>query len=101
MKIHRIYIGYSLYVISFLMIAFIEIWLVWMSREFIIAGKGMPGIGVLYYYIVAFFSTLLWIVSYVFNPNKKLAILFWVVLLAIVPIIIFQPLWWAAPLNVS
>ncbi len=66
-------------------------------KEFILAGEGIGVYGVLIYYVMAFFSIVLWGISYYLFQNKKLALIYWVLFLIITIFIAIQPTWWAAP----
>lgn len=90
-----------LYFISLALTISVGIYVVWVSKEFILASEGIGVYGVLIYYAAVFVSVVLWGLSYWLVQNKKLAIIFWVIFLIFTVFIAFQPTWWAAPVISS
>lgn len=87
----------SLYVVALLLIFFTEVWLFYIFSRFILAGEGVGIYGVFVYFCALMASVILWGVSYRQNRSKIKTLLFWLVALAILPIILTQPVWWSAP----
>lgn len=77
----------------------VGVWLfvVLVSKDFIFAKEGIGVYGVLIYYAAAFCSALLWGISHLLSKSKKLAIIYWAVLVVLTIFIYLQPTWWAAP----
>ena len=73
---------------SYILITFID---------FVISKKGIGVYGGILYYVSAFFSIILWGISYWLIPNNKMAVLFWVIFIIFTSSIAIQPTWWAAP----
>ena len=97
MAIYGKYISSLLYVLSLFLIIGVGIDTIWISRKFVLAGEGIGVYGVLIYYAAAFVSVLFWGISYWLIPSTKLALVFWVIFLALTIFIALQPTWWAAP----
>jgi len=90
-------ISFFLYALSILLLVGEGIDVSLLFKEFILAGEGIGVYGVLIYYVAAFFSVILWGLSYLLFPNKKLALIFWAILIMLTLFIAIQPTWWAAP----
>ncbi len=75
-----------------------EVYLTLTFSEFILAGKGMGIYGVFLYFIMLIISSVLWFFSYRVSKNKLQALIFWLSALMFSPVIIFQSVWWSAPL---
>jgi len=91
------YISYILYTTSLALTLSFGVYVIWVSKNFILASEGIGVYGVLIYYAAAFVSVILWGLSYWLVKNKKLAIIFWALFLILTVFIAFQPTWWAAP----
>lgn len=90
-------ISYVLYALSLALSFGIGLFLIIDSKEFIIRNEGIGVYGVLIYYVTAFFSIVLWGLSYYLYQSKKLTIIFWALFFPITIFIAMQPTWWAAP----
>jgi len=90
-------ISYIFYILSLVLVAGVGLFVIFVSKDFLLENEGIGVYGVLIYYVAAFFSVVFWSVSCWLSHNKKLAIIFWVIFLILTTFIAFQPTWWAAP----
>ncbi len=97
MLYYKKYISYIFYILSLVLTSGVGLFVIFVSKEFILANEGIGVYGVLIYYAAAFFSVILWGASYYLFQNKKLTITYWVLFLTITVFIAAQPTWWAAP----
>ncbi|MCF6254870.1 MAG: hypothetical protein L3J98_06115 [Gammaproteobacteria bacterium] len=97
MFFHKKYISYALYVLSLIITTSTGIYVILVSKKFILAGEGIGIYGVLIYHSAAFISVILWGLSYWLFHNKKLTVIFWLIFLIFTIFITLQPTWWAAP----
>ena len=91
------YTAYFIYLLTILLLVGAGVDVIFSFKDFIRAGEGIGVYGVLIYYVAAFFSAILWGISYYLYQNRKLTIIFWVLFLIITIFIATQPTWWAAP----
>lgn len=75
-----------------------EIYISYIFRKFIFTGNGIGIYGIFFYFFIFVVSSLLWFVSYKINRNKNKALFYWAVSVLLLPIILVQPTWWAAPI---
>lgn len=87
----------TLYVMALILILVTEIYLAIIFKTFILSGDGIGVYGMYMYLSALLVSTVLWGVSFKTYKNRAMAITYWIVALALMPIVIFQPIWWAAP----
>lgn len=97
MQEYKKYVSYILYILSVSLVLGFGIFVVFVSREFILAKEGIGVYGALIYYAAALLSVALWGISYLLSANKRLAIIFWLVFVVFTVFIATQPTWWAAP----
>ncbi|MFU2511683.1 hypothetical protein [Pseudoalteromonas sp. ASV78] len=95
---NRHFMGRFFFLVAIVLIVSTEIYLTIIFRGFILAGKGIGVCGVILYFVVIIVSSLLWLLSYRISKSRVQAAIFWLLVLVLTPIIIFQPTWWSAPL---
>jgi hypothetical protein len=95
---NRHFMGSFLFLVAVLLAVGTEVYLTLTFSEFILAGKGIGVYGVLLYFVVMIVSSLLWLLSYRISKSRAQAAIFWLLALALIPVVIFQPTWWSAPL---
>ncbi|WP_283710536.1 hypothetical protein [Pseudoalteromonas prydzensis] len=96
MKKH--FIGSVLFTVAIILIVSTEAYLAITFKDFILEGKGIGIYGVFLYFIVLILCSLLWLFSYLISKSRVKAFIFWILALVLLPVIVFQPTWWAAPL---
>lgn len=94
---NAIFTGKSLYAFALVLILVTEAWLFYLFSQFILAGEGMGIYGVFLYLLALMISALLWAISYRQNRSKTKTLVFWLAALAMMPIVLSQPVWWSAP----
>lgn len=85
------------YFLAILIVSVPQIYLFYIFREYIISGYGVGIYGIFLYLISVVIGSCFWLLSYRASRDKVKACIYWAVALAFVPIIVFQPTWWAAP----
>ena len=90
-------ISLFLYFLSLTVLVSPWLFVVLVSKDFILAGAGIGIYGVNIYYAAAFVSALLWSVSFALKRDSRLAIIYWLIFCALTLSIALQPTWWAAP----
>lgn len=91
-------IGSLLFSVALILIIGTESYLVISFKDFIIEGKGIGIYGVFLYFIVLIPCSLLWLLSYRIRKSRVKAAIYWISALVLIPVIVFQPTWWSAPL---
>jgi hypothetical protein len=86
----------ALYPAALLLITTVQAWIFYIFSRFIVAGEGVGVYAVFLYLIVLVVSALLWAASYYYQRGR--AVVFWGIALALMPIILVQPVWWSAPM---
>jgi hypothetical protein len=89
--------AFILYLSSLLLVIGVGLYILLTFIEFILAKEGIGVYGGILYYVAAFFSIILWGVSYWLIPNKKMAFLYWIIFTIFTISIAIQPAWWTAP----
>lgn len=87
----------TLCIVSIASILVTETYLAFIFRKFIMSGDGIGVYGIYMYLAVLLVTTLLWWVPFRSDKNRTIAVVYWVVALALMPVVVFQPTWWAAP----
>lgn len=87
----------ALYPAALLLIAAVQAWIFYIFSRFIMAGEGVGVYAVILYLVVLVVSALLWAVSYYYQRGGAKAVVYWGIALALMPIILIQPVWWSAP----
>ncbi|MFL1452879.1 hypothetical protein ACJO5Y_00360 [Marinobacter sp. GN3S48] len=87
----------ALYPAALLLIATVQAWIFYIFSRFIVAGEGVGVYAVFLYLVVLVVSALLWAASYYYQRGRAKAVVFWGIALALMPIILVQPVWWSAP----
>ncbi len=89
--------AFILYLISLALVIGVGSYILITFVEFVLVKEGIGVYGGILYYVAAFFSIIFWGASYWLIPNKKKALLYWVVFILFTTTIAIQPTWWAAP----
>lgn len=87
----------ALYPAALLLITAVQIWVLYFFSRFIVAGEGVGVYAVFLYLVALVVSALLWGASYYYQRGRAKAAVFWGIALALMPIILVQPVWWSAP----
>lgn len=87
----------ALYPTALLLVASVQAWIFYIFSRFIMAGEGVGVYAVFLYLLVLVVSTLLWAASYYYQRGRAKAVVYWGIALALMPIILIQPVWWSAP----
>jgi len=87
----------ALYPAALLLIAAVQAWIFYIFSRFIMAGEGVGVYAVFLYLVVLVVSALLWAASYYYQRGRAKALVFWGIALAMMPVILIQPVWWSAP----
>lgn len=87
----------ALYPAALLLIAAVQAWIFYIFSRFIMAGEGVGVYAVILYLVVLVVSALLWAASFYYQRGRAKALVFWGIALALMPIILTQPVWWSAP----
>ncbi|MFC3149786.1 hypothetical protein ACFOEK_01965 [Litoribrevibacter euphylliae] len=87
----------TLCIVSIASILVTKAYLTFIFQKFILSGHSIGVYGIYMYLAVLLVTALLWWVSFRNYKNRVMAIVYWVVALALMPVVIFQPTWWAAP----
>ncbi|MAB50138.1 MULTISPECIES: hypothetical protein [unclassified Marinobacter] len=87
----------ALYPAALLLIAAVQAWIFYVFSRFIVAGEGVGVYAVFLYLTALVVSALLWAASYYYQRGRATAVVFWGIALAMMPIILIQPVWWSAP----
>lgn len=87
----------ALYPAALLFIAAVQAWIFYIFSRFIMAGEGVGVYAVILYLVVLVVSALLWAASYYYQRGRAKALVFWGAALAMMPVILIQPVWWSAP----
>lgn len=87
----------ALYPAALLLIAAVQAWIFYIFSRFIMAGEGVGVYAVFLYLVVLVVGALLWAASYYYQRGRAKALVFWGVALAMMPVILIQPVWWSAP----
>ncbi|MEQ8185831.1 hypothetical protein [Marinobacter salarius] len=87
----------ALYPAALLLIAAVQAWIFYIFSRFIMAGEGVGVYAVILYLVVLVVSALLWAASYYYQRGGAKAVVYWGIALALMPIILIQPVWWSAP----
>ncbi|MDF0752736.1 hypothetical protein NLU14_21130 [Marinobacter sp. 71-i] len=82
---------------ALLLITAVQAWIFYIFSRFIFAGEGVGVYAGILYLIALVVSALLWAASYYYQRGRAKAVVFWVIALAMMPIILIQPVWWSAP----
>jgi len=90
-------LGKALYPAALLLITVVQAWIFYAFSRFIVAGEGVGVYAVLLYLLALVASAFLWAVSYYHQRGRVKAVVFWGIALAMAPILLFQPVWWSAP----
>lgn len=85
------------YFLAIFIVCVPQIYLFYIYREYIISGHGVGIYGIFLYLVSLVLGSCFWLLSYRASRGKLKAFIYWAVALAFVPIIVFQPTWWAAP----
>jgi hypothetical protein len=89
--------GYP-FCVALLLVLFTEAYITTIYFKFIIHGYGLGVYAVYLYVFVLTVSSFLWFLSHRKGGNSLQAKIFWSCALLLMPIVIFQPIWWSAPL---
>jgi len=89
--------AFVLYISALILIISVGSYILITFIEFVLAKEGIGVYGGILYYVAAFISIILWGVSYWLIPNKKMALLYWIIFIIFTVSIAIQPTWWAAP----
>lgn len=87
----------ALYPVALLLIVAVQAWIFYVFRRFIVAGEGVGVYAAFLYLTALIVSALLWAASYYYQRGRATAVVFWGIALALMPIILTQPVWWSAP----
>ncbi|MFC4259678.1 hypothetical protein ACFOZ5_11620 [Marinobacter lacisalsi] len=69
----------------------------WANWSFIVSGNGAGVFSVVFYVFALMLTGVVWSISFWLYRNKALAILYWLVCLAPLPVFLFFPVWFQAP----
>jgi hypothetical protein len=94
----RVFLGNLLFAISLFVIGLTEIYITIIFKDFIIGGLGVGVYAQFLYLIALIFCAIVWLLSYRITKSRMQASIFWFSALFILPILMVQPTWWAAPL---
>ena len=72
----------------------------WANWPFIVSGKGAGVFSVVFYIFALLITGVVWLISFWLYRNKALAILYWLICLAPLPVFLLFPVWFQAP-NLS
>ncbi len=86
----------ALYPAALLLITAVQAWIFYIFGRFIVAGEGVGIYAIFLYLIVLVVSALLWAASYYYQRGRVKAVVFWGIALALMPIVLIQPVWWSA-----
>jgi len=87
----------ALYPAALLLIVAVQAWIFYVFSRFIIAGEGVGVYAAFLYLTALIVSALLWAASFYYQRGRATAVVFWGIALAMMPIILIQPVWWSAP----
>tara|TARA_R110000850_G_scaffold87052_2_gene187476 strand:- start:4537 stop:4836 length:300 start_codon:yes stop_codon:yes gene_type:complete len=87
----------ALYPAALLLIVAVQAWIFYVFSRFIVAGEGVGVYAAFLYLTALIFSALLWAASYYYQRGRATTVVFWGIALALMPIILTQPVWWSAP----
>ncbi|MGI9281657.1 MAG: hypothetical protein ACR2PX_18785 [Endozoicomonas sp.] len=89
--------SFLLFVLAISSVSAAQAYIAALYGKYIISGHGIGIYAVMLYFIILFFSALLWLALYRESKNKVQAAVYWLFSLLLIPIIFFQPVWWATP----
>lgn len=86
-----------LYGLALMSVAAVQVYLFTMFFDYILLGLGVGVYAVYGYLLTLLVTSLAWLVSFWRKRNLVAATAYWLVALAIAPVLLIQPIWWSAP----
>lgn len=87
----------ALYPAAWMLVTVVQAWILYIFSRFIIVGEGVGVYAVFLYLLALVASAFLWAASYYYQRSRTKAVVFWGIALAMMPVMLTQPVWWSAP----